>query len=410
MSKLHIDDIQISYAGEDLSQFGLFPLVAWYFLDVFSLRELFEQTVTVNKKRNHNRQRKPKQREFSDADMCLGLMILPILGIERIAQITERMSTETELAKLLGLSRFFDPSTGHEYLNQFGKWHVRQLDSINHQLLLRHGACSTQPIIVVDIDAQTHTLESRQREGAVVGYNRKKRGQPCYQWNVAFVCNEAVAQRLMAGNTHCQRVVIELLEEVTQQLDAQLIIIRLDGGYLSGELLNTLIEKGLQLCISCRYDWVLSQGVCLDETKWQPIDENTRIYDVGQTPVVSTCCHPLRVVLVEKKQNPFPGSKSQRELFRYGICERLAFHLSAKGVYDFYHSRQTIEQFFKESTGPFSAGKMPSQKLRANEAYLQLVTIAENCMLWFKKNFSLPNGCMTRCKRYEVSSFIMGPV
>ena len=111
MSKLHINDIQISYAGYDLSQFGLFPLVAWYFLDVLKLRELFEKTVTVNKKRHHNRQRKPKQREFSDADMCLGLMILPILGIERIAQITERLSTETELANLLGLGRFFDQST-----------------------------------------------------------------------------------------------------------------------------------------------------------------------------------------------------------------------------------------------------------------------------------------------------------
>jgi len=30
MSKLHIDEIQISYEGYDLSQFGLFPLVAWY--------------------------------------------------------------------------------------------------------------------------------------------------------------------------------------------------------------------------------------------------------------------------------------------------------------------------------------------------------------------------------------------
>lgn len=399
MSKLHIDDIQISYAGYDLSQFGLFPLVTWYLLDVLKLRQRFEQTVTVNKKRNHNRKRKAKQREFSDADMCLGLMVLPILGIERIAQITERLSTETELAKLLGLPRFFDQSTGHEYLNGFGKWHVRQLDTINHQLLLGHGSCSTQPIIVVDIDSQTHTLESRQREGAVVGYNRKKRGKPCYQWNVAFVCQEAVAQRLMAGNTHCRSVVLELLTEVVHKLKPQLMIIRLDGGYLSGDVLNALVDQELQLCISCRYDWIISQGVCVDESNWQAIDDDTRLYDVGKTFVVSTCSHRFRVVLVEKKQHPFPGSKSKREFFRYGICERLAFNLSAKGVYDFYHSRQTIEQFFKESTGPFSAGKMPSQKFRGNEADLQLVTIAENCMLWFKKNFSLPNGCVTQCKR-----------
>jgi len=96
--------------------------------------------------------------------------------------------------------------------------------------------------------------------------------------------------------------------------------------------------------MSCRYDWVLAQGIELK-----------------------------------------PGSKSKRKIYRYGILENLAFNLKPKGVYDFYHGRQTIEQFFKESTGPFQAGKMPSQKFRANEAYLQLVTIAENCCLWFKK-------------------------
>jgi hypothetical protein len=49
------------------------------------------------------------------------------------------------------------------------------------------------------------------------------------------------------------------------------------------------------------------------------------------------------------------------------------------------------KNFFKESVS-FEAGKMPSQKEKANEAYLQLVTIAENCCLWFKKTFSLKNG------------------
>lgn len=180
MSQLHIDDIRILYHGQDLSQFGLFPLVAWYLIDVLKLREYFEQ-ITVNKKRNHNRSRKPKKRGFSDADMCLGLLVLPILGISRIGQITERLSNETKIAKLLGLPRFFSQSTGHDYLNRFTKWHVKQLDSINHQLLLRHGYCSSQPIVVVDVDAQTHTLESRQREGANVGFNKKKRGKPCYQ-------------------------------------------------------------------------------------------------------------------------------------------------------------------------------------------------------------------------------------
>ena len=402
MSQLHISDINISYQGQDLSQFGLFPLIAWYLIDVLKLPEYFRQ-VTVSQKRNLNQKRKPKERVFSDAEMCLGLLALPIIGISRIGQMTERLSNETQIAKLLSLPRFFAQSTGHEYLNRFTKWHVKQLDNINHQLLLRHGDCTSQPIIIVDIDAQTHTLESREREKAVVGFNRKKRGKPCYQWNVAFVCQEAVAQRLVSGNTHCRSVLLELLDDVHQKLKTDLMILRLDGGYLSGDILNTLWKLGLQIIIACRYDWILSQGVALYEPKWQKIDENTRLYDVGLSGVVSTCYHPFRVVLVEKKQEPLPGSKSQRKLFRYGICENLAFNLDAKGVYDFYHQRQTIEQFFKESTGPFSAGKMPSLKFRANEAYLQLVTIAENCMLWFKKNFYLYNGSTIQWRPYGTS-------
>ena len=146
MSKLHIDDIMISYQGQDLSQFGLFPLLAWYFIDVLKLPDYFQQ-VTVNKKRNHSRDRTPKKREFTDSDMCLGLMVLPILGILSIGQITERLSHEKPLAKLLGLPRFFSQATEHDYLNRFGKWHVSQLDQINHQRLLRHGNCPNQPIV-----------------------------------------------------------------------------------------------------------------------------------------------------------------------------------------------------------------------------------------------------------------------
>ena len=137
--------------------------------------------MSCNKTRNPNRTRKPKEHFFSDANMCMGLIGLPILGIERISKINERLSNETELAKLLGLPRFFEQSTAHGYLNRFTKWHVAQLDKINHQLLLRQGVCAQQPLVIVDIDAQTHTLESRKRQKAVVGVNFKKPGKPCYQ-------------------------------------------------------------------------------------------------------------------------------------------------------------------------------------------------------------------------------------
>jgi hypothetical protein len=315
MSKLHIEDIRITYQGCDLSQYGLFPLFAWYLMDVIKLPEYFEQ-ITVNKKRD-----KGKSNTFSDSQMCMGLASLPILGIPRISKVNERLSNETQIAKLLGLPRFFDQSTAHKYLNRFGKWHVSQLDKINHQLLLRFGNSTTQPVVIVDIDSQTHTLESRKREKAVVGYNRKKPGKPCYQWNMAFVCHESVNQRLMPGNSRGGESVLWLIDDVKSKLNNPLTIVRLDSGYLKGEILNKLLERQLQICMACRYDWILAQGVCLDETRWQRIDDTTRVYNVGQTKVVSTCHHPFRVVLVEKQQKPFPNSKSKKLFHHYGILK-----------------------------------------------------------------------------------------
>jgi len=65
-------------------------------------------------------------------------------------------------------------------------------------------------------------------------------------------------------------------------------------------------------------------------------------------------------------------------------------------------NRQTIEQFFKESTRPFSAGQMPFQKFRPNPAYLQLTTIPENSMQWLKK--TAPCRLATQCHGNLTSS------
>jgi hypothetical protein len=206
----------------------------------------------------------------------------------------------------------------------------------------------------------------------------------------------------MPGSSHCRESVLWLLDDVKAKLNTPLLVARLDGGYLKGELLNKLVKRQLQLCMACRYDWVLAQGVSLDESKWQQVDDTTRVYDVGKTKVVSTCNHLFRVVLVEKRQKPFPNSKSKKRLYHYGILENLAFSLQPFDLFKFYHGRQTIENFFKESVA-FEVGKMPSQKERANEAYLQLITIAENCCRWFKKTFFLKNGIQIRLTSYGTS-------
>lgn len=140
--------------------------------------------------------------QFDVSQMCIGIVAIILLGIERFRRINKVLSTERKIAELIGLPEFFDQCTVHRFLNEFQKWHLKQLEEASHRLIHTFGESPRQDVLVVDIDSTTHSLESRKRERAIVGYNKKNRGKPCYQWSVAFVRGEVVAQRLNPGDTH----------------------------------------------------------------------------------------------------------------------------------------------------------------------------------------------------------------
>jgi hypothetical protein len=389
MPNFPFEDVVVEFSGEDKTKFGLFPIFAWYMMEVIDLKAFFNQ-VTVKRKRNHNEPLKRRKPKYTAADMCVGIITGNILGLSRLWNIKDVLGTETALAEMIGLPEFFDQSTGHLFLDEFQAWHIRQLDQASTNLLLAFGESPRQDVLVVDIDSTTHSLESRQREKAVVGFNKIKPGKPCYQWSVAFVRGEVVAQKLMAGDTNCKTPFQELVRAVKEKLNQRIAVVRLDGGYFSAENLEFTVAEGLQIITTERYDWIMARKPKMDPNRWLSYDEKTRLYDLGLMKVVSTTELRFRVVLVEKEQVPF--NRKLAKLIRYAIIENLAFRLDAQAVYEFYHGRQSIENYFKESKNPFSSGKMPSGKFRANEAYLQLVAMAGNLYTWFKKNFFLRNG------------------
>lgn len=402
MAKPHIKDILIEFKGDELTKYGLFPLVAWYLIDVIKLPEYFK-SLTVKSKRNTSKDkisahRKPK---FNGIHMSMGLITTILLGIERLRKINDVLSTETKLAELIGLPKFFDQSTAHIFLRDFGKWHVDQLVKINDRLVKDFGFSPNQDILILDLDSQTISLESRKRERAIRGYNKKKKGKLCYQWNVAFIKGEVTSQLLRAGNTHGITCFKDLVTDIKEKLNKPIFIIRVDGVYLSGDIIDFIFSEGLQIVTTEKYNWIISQdGIKVDPSLWEDYDEDTRLYDLGYGRVLSTTNKKLRAILVEKKQHPFPGKRKKIKILRYGIVENLSIGLSPSALYEFYHQRQTIENFFKESNGSFNSGKMPSQKFRANEAYLVYMVIAYNCFQWFRKIFFHQNG---RISLFKVS-------
>jgi len=181
MENLHIRDILINFEGDDLSKYGLFPLFAWYLVDyVQLLRRL--KPLTVKRKRNNKNPVKRRTPRFNEAQLGIGIISIILLGIKRLGKINRLLKTEVQIANLIGLKQFFDQATAHRYLNEFQLWHLRQLEKIADELARDFGEAFRQDIVVLDIDSTTHSVESRKREKAVVGYNKKNPGKPCYQW------------------------------------------------------------------------------------------------------------------------------------------------------------------------------------------------------------------------------------
>jgi hypothetical protein len=401
MGNLHIRDILLKFDGDDLSKYGLFPLFAWYLVDYVQLLKRLKP-LTVKRKRNNVNPVKRRTPKFTEAQLSIGIICIILLGIQRLRKINRLLKTETQIANLIGLERFFDQVTAHRFLNEFQLWHLRQLERVADELCKEFGEAFRQDIVVLDIDSTTHSVESRKREKAVVGYNKKNPGKPCYQWSVGFIRGEAVAHKLYKGNTTCKDHLKDTLELVTKKIPQPVSIVRLDGGYLSAELLDDIVKKNLSVVMGARYDWVMAQKPNIDPDKWKPYDEKTMIYDLGMASVTSTVKREYRIILVVKEQEPFKGDLRKKvKKVRYAIVENLPLRLEAFALYQFYCGRQTIENFFKEVKNPFNAGKMPSEKFRGCEAYLQFVVIAYNLLQWFKKNFSPRNGNSIKWRPFE---------
>ena len=399
----HIKDIHLVFDEENLSKYGAFPLLAWFMLDLIRIREKLK-ILSAKRKRNNLRKVKRYKCTFSGVDMSIGIITTILLGIKRFEKIDDLLHTERRLAEIIGLKRFFDKTYARKFLSEFSLPHLRQLDEVNLAILREFGDAVKQTVVVVDIDQTTHSLESKKREKATRGRNAKKRGKPCYQWNVGFINNEIVSQRLADGREHCSQSFIPIIEDVRSKIAPSSLIARVDGGYMSGERLNWIIENKLQVITAVNWNDFLSNNkdIQVDEVSFEEfsmeddepgegkIHKKIQVALVGKRQVYRKSKYKFQAVLVKIEQDKIP-IKRRRKRSRYVIIHNVSGLTGARSTFEFYHQRQTIENFFKESKNPFHAGKMPSQRFRANEAYLHFVCIAYNIFSIFKK---------TICQRY----------
>ena len=388
-------NITIRFVEKDFSRFSVYPVVVNYILDVLHLDRVFKD-VLKPKSVNHT---------FSGTEYLLFLFTVMFLGITHLYKADDLLSSETQLARILGFCHGRFPLSKSVYLllSRMDYWSVKRLEEANLSLIKREKQLlERKRWLVADIDQIKKLTEGKTIERAKPCFSHEKKGKLGLRISASTVEGLVFSQKLEPGNVGNSDAFPGLLMETLKRLDEmsslirsrrvrlKKVILRIDGGYFSGKTLTFL--EGIRR--RRRLDFVVraKSGLVLIEQarggkRWQRIDDRTDVIRLSKQQILPDVDTPYTVLIVREKQQRIVSRKKRvREktvLVEYPLVTTLS-HWQTKRIILFYKKRQTIENIFKEFNQSFHAEKLPSHSFWGNALYFQMVSLVSNVAVFFK--------------------------
>ncbi len=376
-----MQELKIEFVDEDYSAYTLAPTIAKFMEDFLDIESLFQANISLKKRFS----------QYSIGKLGSLSVFFILLGIERFLYLDDKWIRERGLAKVHKLKQFPMKSTFFNFFSSFSGHHINQLARAHKELVRKNHELwvPNRGPYFIDIDLNTKSVEGKQIEKAVQGYNKKRAGRMCLQWSRGLFCGIPFWSKLHSGNTNSIQSLkdelawmqIELRSYIPHTLGS--IIVRLDGGYWSPELLRRL-----------EYPWMI-RGKMLKKfniQKYKECPENWTEYsqtltyvDLGRMNIGEGL--DVRVILIKQLERPMKkvhGNTKPKYIY-YPLVTNIT-HWSAKSLIRHYRGRQVIENHFKETNQAFFSNKLPCGKLRANEAFLWFVTFAYTISHFFKRS------------------------
>ena len=230
------------------------------------------------------------------------------------------------------------------------------------------------------------------QEGAVQGFNPKKRGNRCYNLQFAF-CDELKAYitgYVRSGNTYTANGAAEMIKEIVAQIktDDLKILFRMDSGYFDDEIIEIIESAGCQYLIKGKeYPTLASQVTAptISFMKGEEGRETTELFtkldtwDKDRRFVVS------RVLKPEKDRAQLSFLEGDEFEYFYFVTNT---ELPSEKVVIAYEKRGNAENYIKEAKYDMAVGRLLLKSFWANEAIFQLMMLTYNLFLLFKMDFA----------------------
>ncbi|MGO9761394.1 MAG: IS1380 family transposase [Solirubrobacteraceae bacterium] len=272
------------------------------------------------------------------------------------------------------------PSTLGTFLRAFTFGHVRQLDALLGEALVRAwraGAGPGEERLVIDVDSFVGEVCGRLKQGAAYGYTKLLGYHPLLATRADT--REVLHIRLRKGSANTQKGMLRFCDELIARVNragaTPIKLLRADSGFWNNKVFKRLEDAGWHYSIGVRMQKGISKAVeAIDEDAWQPIAYPQE----GEAQIAETT-HGGRRLIVRRTRLLGAQAKLWPDWRHFCFITNRTEDITV--VEAEHRDHAVVEQVIADLKDQALA-HFPSGQFNANGAWTVLGAIAHNLLRW----------------------------
>jgi hypothetical protein len=273
------------------------------------------------------------------------------------------------------------PSTLGTFLRAFTFGHVRQLDALLGETLVRAwraGAGPGEGRLVIDVDSFVGEVCGRLKQGAAYGYTKVLGYHPILATRADT--REVLHIRLRKGSANTSKGMLrfcdELIARVTRAGADGAKLLRADSGFWNNKVFARLERAGWQYSIGVRMHTAIRAAVeAIEESAWQTIEDYPK---EGEAQIAETT-HGGRRLIVRRTRLVGPQAELWPDWRHFAFLTNRTEDITI--VESEHRDHAVVEQVIVELKDQALA-HFPSGEFTANGAWTVLAALAHNLLRW----------------------------
>ncbi len=273
------------------------------------------------------------------------------------------------------------PSTLGTFLRAFTFGHVRQLDRVLDQALMRAWRAGAGPggeRLVVDVDSFIGEAYGYQKQGVGFGYTKRRGYHPLLASREGS--GEILHVRLRKGQANTQRGVVRFAEELIARVARAGAsgekLLRADAGFWNAKLIACLENAGWLYSISVRLQfWVPEAIKEIPEATWQPLKDYPAD---GEAQIAETTSHGRRLI-VRRTRLVGPQAELWPDWRHFPFITN---RTEAFEIVEAEHRQHAVVELTIRDLKDQALAHFPSGKFNANSAWTVIACLAHNLLRW----------------------------